>query len=163
MHEILHPKWSDRWSRDAPCCVPWQGRLSRPAESLPPWSVYPRAKALARPSAWRSAPPGFLGPGWHRALPSRLGPPLPSLPSAWKEGARGALFFQPRLEVAGQQAARHCCSVLGGKNGLFCVGDLEAGLVTRMVGCRGACQASPWSQAGVEGTPVGIWCGLRRE
>lgn len=162
MHEILHPRWSDRWSRDAPCCIPQQealgqGRLSRPCREPRSMVSLPQSEDVGQAFSLALGP--CLG-SWGRAGagPCHLGSGLHCLPfpSAWKKGERGALFFQSRLEVAGQQAARHCCSVLGGKNGLFCVGDLEAGLVTRMAGCRGACQVSPWSQAGVEGTPVGI-------
>lgn len=70
-------------------------------------------------SARRSEPCPGSAVAWAGSGPCPACPASPS-PLPGREGGRGALFFQPRLEVAGQQAARHCSSVLGGKNGLLC-------------------------------------------
>lgn len=125
-----------------------------PRSPLTPWSDPEGAVPEPRPwaatghsaSAWVPVAPA--GTGLHHLSP---GPHCLLFPSAW---VGGALFSQPRLEVAGpgQAAGRHCRSVLGGKNGLLCGGELEAGPVTQDGGCGGPGQAAPsplpWPQLG---------------
>ena len=98
----------------------------------------PRPRAAAGHSASARVPVAPAGTGPHHLSPS---PHCLLFPSA---RVGGALFSQPRLEVAGpgQPAGRHCRSVLGGKNGLLCGGELEAGPVTQDGGCGGPGQAA---------------------
>lgn len=117
-----------------------QGTPPAVSPNRKPWAGEPEQTVQRASLRGQSTQSEGLGQASSLALsPAISAPASTAFPSLLpgRRGGRGALFFQPRLEVAGQQAARHCCSVPGEKNGLFCAGDLEAGLVTRMAGCRG--------------------------
>lgn len=134
-----------------------QGTPPAVSPNRKPWAGEPEQTVQRASLRGQSTQSEGLGQASSLALsPAISAPASTAFPSAWKKGGAGG-FVLPTPTGSSRAAGRQTlllCS-WGEEWPLLC-GGLGGGACYQDGGVQGACQVSPWSQAGVEGTPVGI-------